>query len=886
MSESLTRKWIKQYKTYFILLILFFLIQIFLAYKSSLIPQLGLSSTNSKINDINVNLAYQKDNGNSVGGDDEDANNNIAKPEPETRNVGINSNSVALKLDNLTFNTTCKILSKEAISAINRAKTQDCKKHIANIACAIQSGLFYPKILKSTCPNGNFTNSRSLGCYKDEKEYRLLSGYYTNFKQSNSPNKCIQMCLQSGFQYAGVQYGTECFCGNEPPPPSARISDPNCNMKCTGNAKEACGGYFTINIFETGIAKFTAQNAKIIPEKNVEEVRIVFLLTLNGRALRQVHRLIKALYSTKQYFYIHIDSRQDYLYRELLKLETKFPNIRLARKRFSTIWGGASLLTMLLQCMTDLLKSDWEWDFVINLSESDFPVKANEKLLEFLTANKGKNFVKSHGRETQRFIQKQGLDKTFVECDTHMWRIGDRELPQGIQIDGGSDWIALSKDFVNFVTNYKNNELILGLLKIFQHTLLPAESFFHTVLRNTHFCSTYIDNNLHVTNWKRKLGCKCQYKHVVDWCGCSPNDFKIEDWARLQNTESKLLFFARKFEPMINQAIILQLEEWLFGPYMSEYTNLNAYWESIYNYEDSSPLPDDALLTIAYSLLRNNAKIMRFQPNMLKEIVHYKFDDEYKGFIIKYLAEISNNTNSLFEMETRIRPYQPSKTNKNSRFGRRIKSFEVSTDYDQKEQILRNFQKVIGPLSNDPVLVFQFSGNEHAENFSYNLTVLWIDPNGNLADFNEVHVEDSRVDSINFCKSNLKKPITPGIWTVKLIGRTNLFAQTRFLVTPIEFDKGKPIKLKRAEILNTGSKNSLIYPEEWKQYLPQGLKKENNSKRFGDNLKEWIDSLSKMFYLSRESCLASNDAIIDIKLELCKNTAWSSLSPDLKNFYI
>lgn len=110
------------------------------------------------------------------------------------------------------------------------------------------------------------------------------------------------------------------------------------------------------------------------------------------------------------------------MFRELLKLEPKFSNIRLARKRFSTIWGGASLLEMLLASMKDLLNSTWSWDFVLNLSESDFPIKPIEKLAHFLTANKGRNFVKSHGREVQRFIQKQGLDKTFVECDNHMFR--------------------------------------------------------------------------------------------------------------------------------------------------------------------------------------------------------------------------------------------------------------------------------------------------------------------------------------------------------------------------------------------------------------------------------------------------------------------------------
>ena len=38
-----------------------------------------------------------------------------------------------------------------------------------------------------------------------------------------------------------------------------------------------------------------------------KQVRIVFVLTVNGRAARQVRRLIKTLYHTKHYFFIHVD---------------------------------------------------------------------------------------------------------------------------------------------------------------------------------------------------------------------------------------------------------------------------------------------------------------------------------------------------------------------------------------------------------------------------------------------------------------------------------------------------------------------------------------------------------------------------------------------------
>jgi len=51
--------------------------------------------------------------------------------------------------------------------------------------------------------------------------------------------------------------------------------------------------------------------------------------------------------------------------------------------------------------------------------------------IELLQHTFEKNFVKSHGRETATFVKKQGLDRTFYECDNHMYRLGPRTLPDG-----------------------------------------------------------------------------------------------------------------------------------------------------------------------------------------------------------------------------------------------------------------------------------------------------------------------------------------------------------------------------------------------------------------------------------------------------------------------
>ena len=85
----------------------------------------------------------------------------------------------------------------------------------------------------------------------------------------------------------------------------------------------------------------------------------------------------------------------------------------------------------------------------------------------------------------------------------------------------------------NRVSEYSKLYLIKPLCVDKVHFPL-LQSFFHTVLRNGPMCETFVKTNLRVTNWNRKLGCRCQYKHVVDWCGCSPNDFLTRDFARLK----------------------------------------------------------------------------------------------------------------------------------------------------------------------------------------------------------------------------------------------------------------------------------------------------------------------------------------------------------------
>ncbi len=118
--------------------------------------------------------------------------------------------------------------------------------------------------------NSDTSNAHSsyLGCFKDSgdpfgTENRDLNGLFVS-KSDMTVKKCINLCKSKGFKYAGVEYGSQCFCGNSY---GKYGKADNCNMKCSGNANEICGGFWAINIY-TAKAKKRDGAKENLKEKN------------------------------------------------------------------------------------------------------------------------------------------------------------------------------------------------------------------------------------------------------------------------------------------------------------------------------------------------------------------------------------------------------------------------------------------------------------------------------------------------------------------------------------------------------------------------------------------------------------------------------------------
>lgn len=48
-------------------------------------------------------------------------------------------------------------------------------------------------------------------------------------------DRCVDACAASGFKLAGLEYGSECYCGNTLQGENVPVLDERCDIPCVGS---------------------------------------------------------------------------------------------------------------------------------------------------------------------------------------------------------------------------------------------------------------------------------------------------------------------------------------------------------------------------------------------------------------------------------------------------------------------------------------------------------------------------------------------------------------------------------------------------------------------------------------------------------------------------
>ncbi|CAN0452440.1 unnamed protein product, partial [Laminaria digitata] len=61
------------------------------------------------------------------------------------------------------------------------------------------------------------------------------------------PQICADSCSDSGYEYFGTAYSSDCHCGDTEPTSMESV----CNYECFGDTSRACGGVGTMSIYKS-----------------------------------------------------------------------------------------------------------------------------------------------------------------------------------------------------------------------------------------------------------------------------------------------------------------------------------------------------------------------------------------------------------------------------------------------------------------------------------------------------------------------------------------------------------------------------------------------------------------------------------------------------------
>jgi len=121
---------------------------------------------------------------------------------------------------------------------------------VCNMACSgdkkqICGGPWANTVFRTGSSTTAVPEATRKGCFKDAG-VRAMTGLWSH-SASMTNERCQQTCLAEDKKFAATQYSSHCFCGDSFDRYGVAT---NCNMKCSGQHSDTCGGGWANEVFE------------------------------------------------------------------------------------------------------------------------------------------------------------------------------------------------------------------------------------------------------------------------------------------------------------------------------------------------------------------------------------------------------------------------------------------------------------------------------------------------------------------------------------------------------------------------------------------------------------------------------------------------------------
>ncbi len=251
-------------------------------------------------------------------------------------------------------------------------------------------------------------------------------------------------------------------------------------------------------------------------------MKIAYLIMTHKNPI-QLNRLINVLNYKNADFYVHIDKKSKVKF-DLPKLR----NIKIIKNNIPVFWGGFSQVEATLKLLAEAKK--YNYDFYILLSGSDYPIKSNKYIFDYLSKSKEYEFInickmpeqnKTFDRIEYFYLEGSinlAVNLFFKIINLFLRKLNiKRKYPDRykyLTLYGGSTWWILSNNCINYILQFvKGNPEFVNFYK---NTLCSDEMFFQTIVGNSKF-KRKIKNAVTYADWtskERPLPAKITEKHI------------------------------------------------------------------------------------------------------------------------------------------------------------------------------------------------------------------------------------------------------------------------------------------------------------------------------------------------------------------------------------
>ncbi len=282
--------------------------------------------------------------------------------------------------------------------------------------------------------------------------------------------------------------------------------------------------------------------------------RTAYMLQIHNNP-EQVNKFINQLISGDHVdVYVHIDKKY---YETCNGRIIESPNVKVLNKSVDCEWGDISQVDTTLLLLNEVMSSQKTYDYVCLRSGQDLLVKNG--FHNYLLENKGKVFLNYRSMKNElglvelewpRITRKRYTSahpvRIYRRIAQELHRKGINVLPnknywpKDYSFYKGSQWFTIPYTVANYMIDFLQENK--WYYKFFENTLIPDESFFHTLIMNSPYKADVVNNNLLFLKWGETLSDRN-----------SPQYLKSEDIPQIEKSNQ---YFARKFDEQIDPLVV------------------------------------------------------------------------------------------------------------------------------------------------------------------------------------------------------------------------------------------------------------------------------------------------------------------------------------------